>query len=355
MSKIDLYIARHVLGAILAVVFIVVGLDLLFALVDQLEDSSDRYGMPQIAHYLALTAPRRIYEFLPLSSLVGCLIGLGILASSSELTVMRAAGVSTRQIVFSVMKPVGLLVVLGLVLGEYVVPVAEQRAQSERALAQSAGEALNTRHGIWHREGLEYIHINAVDAEGRIHGVTRYRFNDAGEMLSASFAAKGEFDLESGSWLLSQLRTTEFQSNSTRVSQQDKEKWQSGLTPERLAIVVVEPVNLAISGLWAYSGYLEEQGLSASTYQLAFWSKLLQPLAIAALVLIAISFIFGPLRSVTIGQRILTGIIVGLIFKFAQDLLGPASTVFGFTPLVAVLLPIVVCTAAGAWMLRKAG
>ncbi|MGB2130167.1 MAG: LptF/LptG family permease, partial [Marinobacterium sp.] len=105
----------------------------------------------------------------------------------------------------------------------------------------------------------------------------------------------------------------------------------------------------------SYSRYLEEQGVNADSYLLAFWSKLLQPLAILALVLIGVSFIFGPLRSVTVGQRVIAGVVFGLVFKFAQDLLGPASTVFGFPPLIAVVIPILLCTGAGLWLLRRAG
>ncbi|MCY1350366.1 Lipopolysaccharide export system permease protein LptG [compost metagenome] len=75
----------------------------------------------------------------------------------------------------------------------------------------------------------------------------------------------------------------------------------------------------------------------------------------AALVLMAISFIFGPLRSVTLGQRVFTGVLVGFVFRIAQDLLGPSSLVFGFPPLLAVLIPSAICTVAGLWMLRRAG
>ncbi|MFC6671595.1 LPS export ABC transporter permease LptG [Marinobacterium aestuariivivens] len=352
MTRLDLYIARHVLGAILVVMLIVVGLDLLFSLVDELDSLNDRYDMLEALIYLGMTAPRRIYEFLPLSCLVGCLIGLGMLASHSELTVMRAAGVSTGRIVAAVMKPVLVLVVGALLLGEYVVPHTEQIAQSRRALVQSGGEALKSRHGVWHREGDAFIHINAVQPDGIIFGVTRYRIDGDRDLTSASYARRGEY--RNGAWQLEEVRETLFHGDRTEVVTRDGEVWQSGLTPTLLSVIVVEPVDLSITGLRAFSAYLAEQGLSSVDYELAFWNKLLQPLGILALVLIGISFIFGPLRSVTVGQRLIVGIMVGLVFKFAQDMLGPASSVYGFTPLLAVLLPILVCLAVGAWMLKRA-
>ena len=352
MKKLDWYIAQHVIGAILVVMLVVVGLDLLFSLVDELDSLNERYDMLEALLYLGMTTPRRIYEFLPLSCLVGCMIGLGMLASHSELTVMRAAGVSTGRIVRAVMKPVLVLVLTALVLGEFVVPQTEQVAQSRRALVQSGGEALKSRFGVWHREGDSYIHINAVQPDGVIYGVTRYELNAERDLAVASYARRGEF--VGNAWQLEDIRETRFLGDHTEVQAHPSEVWESGLTPTLLSVVVVEPVDLSITGLNAFSGYLAEQGLSSVDYQLAFWSKVLQPLGILALVLIGISFIFGPLRSVTVGQRLIVGILVGLTFKFAQDLMGPASSVYGFAPWLAVLVPILVCLMFGGWMLQRA-
>ncbi|MBA4503539.1 LPS export ABC transporter permease LptG [Marinobacterium marinum] len=353
MLRLEWYIARHVMGAILAVLLVVVGLDLVSALLDQLDDVNEGYAFADALWFLTLTTPRRIYEFIPLSSLVGCLIGLGMLATHSELTVMRAAGFSTGRILLGVFKPVMLLALFTLVLGQFIAPYTEQQAQSFRALAQSGSGAMSSRYGVWHREGNSFIHINAVEGGEVIHGVTRYRFGADRQLQQSSYARRGEF--KDGQWQLEQVSNTYFSERGSRVERQAEEAWPSGLTPELLSVIVVEPVDLPISGLWSYSRYLEQQGVSADTYLLAFWGKLLQPLAILALVLIGVSFIFGPLRSVTVGQRVIAGVIFGLIFKFAQDLLGPASTVFGFPPLIAVLSPILLCTGAGLWLLRRAG
>lgn len=353
MKRLDLYIATQVISAVFVILLIVVGLDLIFEFVDQAGDINERYGFTDVMVYLVLRLPSRLYEFLPLSSLVGCLVGLGMLASNSELTVMRAAGISIQRIVMAVMKPAMLLAVLALILGEYVVPKTEQMAQSSRALAQSAGQALRSQYGVWHREDDQFIHINVVEPNGKIHGVTRYRFNDQRQMVESSFAKTGVYSVDG--WVLESVARTIFSADHTSIQQVEQEHWKSGLTPTLLSVIVVDPMDLSISGLWSYSRYLGEQGLDPNQYMLAFWSKVLQPAGIFALVLVAISFIFGPLRSVTVGQRIIAGVIVGLVFKFSQDLLGPASTVIGFTPLVATVIPIVLCLLLGLFLLRKAG
>jgi len=351
--KLDRYIGSSVFVAILAVLGIILGLATLFAFIDEMGDASDTYTLLDVLSYVLLTAPRRLYDMLPMAALIGCLIGLGSLASNSELTIMRAAGVSIGRIVWAVMKPMLVLMVAGVLIGEYVAPATESAAQANRSLAQGSGDAQSARHGLWHRQGDEFIHVNSVQPNGVLYGVTRYHFDKERHMLSASFSKRAEFDKDH--WQLSDVTTTLFHEKSTEVVTAPVERWEIALSPQLLSTVVMAPESLSISGLWGYIHYLADQGLNNGRYWLAFWVKVLQPLVTAALVLMAISFIFGPLRSVTLGQRVFTGVLVGFTFRIVQDLLGPSSLVFGFSPLFAVLVPAGVCALAGVWLLRRAG
>ena len=353
MVKLDRYIGTSVFFAILAVLGIIVGLALLFAYIDELGDISATYGLLDAGVWVLLTIPRRIYEMLPMAALIGCLIGLGNLASSSELTIMRAAGVSIRRIVWAVMKPMLVIMLAGVLIGEYLAPWSENLAQANRAMAQGGGEAQSSKRGLWHRQGDEFIHINAVQPNGVLLGVTRYQFDAQRNLLSASFARRALF--QSDHWQLEDVVTTQLQEQSTAVVNSPSQRWDVQLNPQLLGTVVLEPEALSVTGLWRYIHYLANQGLANGRYWLAFWTKILQPLVTAALVLMAISFIFGPLRSVTLGQRVFTGVLVGFVFKIGQDLLGPSSLVFGFPPLLAVLIPAAICALAGLVMLRRAG
>lgn len=353
MLRLDRYIGTQVFFAILTVLGVIVGLALLFAFIDEMGDIEGDYGLQGAAWYVFLTLPRRVYEMLPMAALIGCLIGLGSLASNSELTIMRAAGVSIARIVWAVMKPMLVLMLAGILIGEYLAPWSENQAQADRAMAQGSGEAQSSRRGLWHRQGEEFVHINAVQPDGVLLGVTRYRFDDQRHMLSSSFARRAQY--QGDHWQLENVATTHFRERSTEVVKTPNERWDVELNPQLLGTVVLEPEALSVTGLWRYIHYLAEQGLNNGQYWLAFWSKVLQPAVTAALVLLAISFIFGPLRSVTLGQRVFTGVVVGFVFRIAQDLLGPSSLVFGFSPLFAVLIPAAVCALAGVWLLRRAG
>ncbi len=353
MRRLDRYIGRTVFSAIVAVLGIITGLALLFAFIDELNDIEGAYTVWDAASYVGLSAPQRIYEMLPMAALIGCLVGLGTLASNSELTVIRAAGVSIRRIVWAVMKPMLVLMLIGLLVGEYLAPWTSSMAEANRSLIQSVGKAQSSKRGLWHRQGEEYIHVNAVQPGGRLIGVTRYVIDDQQRLLGSSFAQEGLY--QEDHWLLEDIVYTDLQERSSSIRQANSERWEVDITPELLNTVIMDPDTLPISGLWQYAHYLNEQGLNASRYWLAFWVKVLQPLVTAALVLMAISFVFGPLRSVTLGQRVFTGVLVGFVFRIAQDLLGPASLVFGFAPIVAVVLPALICAVFGLWLLRRAG
>lgn len=353
MRKIDQYVMRTVGGAMFLVMVVVLSLDLIFGFIAELEDARNDYQTVQALWYVFMTLPRRIYDYLPLGAFMGCLVGLGAMASSSELTVIRAAGVSLRRIVWSAMKPTLVVVLIGLVIGEYVAPPAERLAQSQKAIAQGAGQNIASASGIWHREGEVFMHLNAVSPGGDLRGVSLFRFDEERWMLSASFAERATY--QGDHWLLQNVATTVIGDEQLTRETHDTLRWETGLSPGVLSVLIVKPENLPVTGLYTYARYLDKQGLSSSNYWLAFWKKVLMPLGTAVMVLVAISFIFGPLRSVTMGFRVFTGLIVGLLFKYMQDLLGPMSLVFGFNPALAILLPIAINAAVGAILMRRAG
>ncbi|MEM1111156.1 MAG: LPS export ABC transporter permease LptG [Pseudomonadota bacterium] len=352
MLRLERYITQSVLWAILLVLMVVVGLDAVSALVDEAEDSSETYGFAQIGYYILLTMPDRFYEFIGPAALVGCMLGLGNLASSSELVVMRAAGVSTARLTWIAMKPAFIVAALGFVIGEYVAPRSEQAAQTYRALAQQKPGGYASDGGVWNREGNTFLNFNAVEKQGIAHGLVLFQFDEKGELQSALRANRAEF--RGDHWMMESVQRTTFSSWETQRTRHKTLRWNTAITPDLLSIEMVMPEQLSIADLYRYSNYLAGQGQDSDDYQLALWKKLLQPLAVSGLVLVAISFIFGPLRDGTMGFRIFAGVVVGITFRTLQDLLGPASLVFGFSPLYAALVPIAVCVAAGFLLLSRA-
>ena len=351
MRLLNGYLWRAVLVASLGVIGVLVALDCLFSFISELEGLRGNYQALQALQFVFTTIPRRFSDFLPMAILLGTLIGLGVLANSGELTVIRAAGVSVGQVSWMVLRPALLLLLVGMSVGEFVSPYTEQIAQSNRAIAEGGGEALSSRYGYWHREGDEFIHINAVQPNGVLYGVTRYRFRADRTLEEAQFIQRAIY--QGGHWFMEDVRGSHLLEDRVVPYTQENGVWETSLTPELLSVVVLDPERLALTKLVEYSRYLKQQGLEASEYQLSFWQKVLQPLATLGMVLIAISFIFGPLREVTMGLRLTAGIVAGLLFYYGQQFFGHLSLVFNTSPVMAAAVPPLLCLGLGIWLLRR--
>ena len=353
MRQLDSYVARNVLMATMVVMVVIVGLDAIFTLVDELDNLKGNYQLLDALLFSGLRLPRRIYEYMPMACLIGCLAGLGSMAANSELTVMRAAGVSINRIVFAVLKPMAVLMLISLFLGEYAVPSLERIAQAKKAVAQGATEALSNKgKGFWHREGDTFMRFNAVEPGGVLHGITRYEFNEDNELKQVVYAQRALY--QRAYWQMENIVTTIITDDVVSQETKASGRWDTELTPEKLSVVTVSPRDMSMTTLYYYSQYLDQQGLNSDQYMLSFWRKITQPLSTFALVILGISFIFGPLRSVTPGYRIFSGIVVGMIYKYAEELLSPASIVLGFEPIWASILPISACLILGILLMRKA-
>ncbi|MGK0500042.1 MAG: lipopolysaccharide export system permease protein [Oceanicoccus sp.] len=355
MRKLNNYVSTTIIASICLVMLVLLGFDAIAEIIDEADRISGNYSFFDALRYVAFSVPGNVFDLLPFAALVGCLAGLGGLANNSELVVMRSAGVSTGRVVWMVMRPAMVVMLVGMLVSEYVAPYTESIAQSERAQALRKADNVVSKHGLWHREGNQFMHFSVVQPNGVLYGVTIYQFDDDRRLLHTLSAERAIY--QSSEWLLEDVvesHLPETEEDIISKSTASSKPWNTELSPELLTILVLDPIDLSIEGLWKYSRYLEGQGLNSGGYRLAFWKKVLQPLSTMTLVLIAISFIFGPLREVTMGFRIFVGVLVGIVFRTGQDMLAPASLVYGFQPIYASLVPIIVCSAIGFWFLRRA-
>lgn len=334
------------------VLCVLLGIDTIAGIIDEMADLKGNYNFLAALKFVVFSIPGNVFDLLPFAALVGCLAGLGSMATNSELVVMRSAGISTSRLVWMVMRPALIIMFAGMLVSEYIAPNTESIAKSERAKALRETEIAVSRHGLWHREGNQFMHFNVVQPNGVLYGVTIYRFDTDRKLLSTMSAERAIYQTDH--WVLEDVSESMFLNERIDVERSTSKRWQTELSPQLLNILVLDPLDLSIEGLWQYSSYLQGQGLNSGLYRLAFWKKILQPLSSVTLVLIAISFIFGPLREVTMGYRIFIGVLVGIVFRTAQDMLAPASMVYGFQPIYASLVPILVCMVIGFWFLRRA-
>lgn len=353
MSLLDRYIGKTVLLSCLTVMLVILFLNGLFAFIDELNSTTDSYQALNVLVYVLYTLPRRLVDYTAMTTMIGCLVGMGMLANNSELTIMRAAGLSKWRVLMSVFKPVAVIILVVMLVAEFVAPRLDQAAEAYRALKTDEVLSLGKGKGTWHRDGDIFLHINAINPQGQLLGVTYYEFAEDRQLQATGIAKAAVY--EQGQWWLQSLQQTEFLSRQTRTALHDRYPWKVQLDPELLKVLADDPRNMSLSGLHQYSQYLRQQALNATPYELAFWQKLGLPVAVFALVIIAMSTLFGPLRSVSMGQRIMVGFMAGMLFKIVQDVLGPATSVYGWSPLISAIVPVIVCLLMGSWMLKRAG
>ena len=356
MALLDNYIRNTILVSMLVVISMLTTLDIIFSLLDQMADTDEYFSALNAVTFVFLTTPTTVYEMIPFGSLGGALIGLGIISSNNELVVIQSSGVSVFRIVLSVLKPTLLVMLLSLMIGEFVSPPLEQYAQSNKAIQQSGASSISPERGVWQRVDNEFIHINAIASGGtQLFGVSRYVVNNERQVSLTSFAESARYiEKDRNSyWELESVRESIFRGAEITARQYLRQDWNISLSPELLSVLLVDPDDHSISGLYSFAEYFEDQGLDGDVYLMAFWKKLLQPLATLALVILASSAVFGPLRQVTVGSRVVCSLGIALIFTISQRMLEPASLLYGFNPLLAVISPIFLCGVFGIYLLRR--
>lgn len=360
MKQIDRYIGTTVAGSLMLAVLGLLGMMTILTFLEQVEDVGKDFTMFAVFRFVLYSMPRMFHETIPYAALIGCLTGVGILASRSEIVVMRASGISTWSITWSALKPALVLIAIGLVVGEYVLSDMERLARLDRIKARHDLSAITPETGIWYRENYVFMHFDIVSQNGVIDGITHNDFNEAGELQRTLFARRGVHhdlgDDRTSYWLLEDVTVTDFSGDRVTSSHLTSLRWDSSITPKLLsAEILVQPDKMSIGELSDKIAYLKEQGLNSGKYELGFWGKVFQPLATIGLVLVGISVVLGPLRSTTMGMRVVTGLIIGILFRFVETLLSPASLVFGFSPIIATLLPIALCFSVGIYLFRRVG
>jgi lipopolysaccharide export system permease protein len=347
MRILDAYIGRIIASTTFLTLAVFVSVSGIIKFVEQMRAvGRGNYDLSHAALYVLYAVPRDIEVFFPMSALIGGLIGIGMLASNSELVVMQAAGLSRLDIIKSVMKTAILLIFVSMAVGEWLAPAGEATAREIRAQAISGGSLISSKNGVWAKDGDYFVNIGEVLEQGQLKKLQIYRFNEQLKLESWLRADSAKY--KENFWLLSNVTNTQLSKQKITTTYVEQQSWESSLTPEKLGVVTVTPESLSVRGLIDYLDYLEANDQDPSRYQLAFWRKIMQPVTVAVMLLVALSFIFGPLRSVSMGARIMMGVVTGILFFVCNEVLGSLSLVYQFPPLIGAISPSILFVSV-AW------
>ncbi|MDH0565529.1 LPS export ABC transporter permease LptG [Acinetobacter courvalinii] len=349
-------VAKHVtkttILAMLGTTLVLSFLQVLFTYLGELGSLKPDYNAWQAFLYVMWGAPHYLYEILPVAALIGSVLGLGALASNSELIVMRSVGISLWRIVGWVMRSALLLIVLSFVLSEWVIPYTNEQAQSIKK--QRSVAALGEVKGYWTREGQRFIYIDYANSKGQLRNIQSIDFDQDYRLQSFVNAEKGQF-VKDGEWTLEQSHQVDLLAQGNAIkTDHPQQSLGLALQPKYVHMVTLDPEDLSPSQLISFMRYMDEYSQVPKTYELAFWQKVTSPFALITLVLIACSFIFGPLRQQSMGFRLVIALFTGLGFFYLQDFLGYASLVYAPSPAWFVLMPVVLIFMVGSYLLYRA-
>jgi len=286
-----------------------------------------------------------------MAALLGSLIGMGTLAAGSELVAMRASGVSVWRIVRSVLQAGVLMLVVVIMIGELLAPSAEHYGQKLRADATNKQASFLGTLGLWVRDGNYYINVRTILTDEKLADLTIYEFDNENRLSVIVTAAKANYSDDV--WQLLGVEQTQFGDDHVEVHHVDQLERQTLVTPELLSMVVLRPQTMSVVDIAQLVDYLEENGLDAQQYRYAFWGRLMTPVASLVMLLVSVPFVFGSLRSVSSGQRIFTGILVGFGFYVVSQISSQMGQVYALNPLLASFVPSFLFMLLGIRAIRR--
>lgn len=354
MRILNSYLSRNVAIGVLMALIVLVSLDALMAFIYEYNSQTrGDFGLVQVLWYIALTLPRRMYDFFPTAMLLGGLLSLGGMATHSELTAIRAAGVPIYGIVRSVLRAGLIMMLAAIAVGEFVAPLGDEKAESMKVAAQT-GSLLSTGHTrLWVREGRNFIGIREVLPDLHLHGVSIYELDEAMKVRSAIYAPRASYNKSADEWMLYNVRKVVQQGVDIQYEHYDEYKIKRLLSPELFNVVVVSPEKMSALSLSQYVQYLSENNLDASRYELAFWVRFTTPLSSLVMLLIAMPFVFSSQRSGGFGQNLFIGILVGIVFFILNRMLNHMGLVYGLPPFLSASLPLLMFMGAAVLALRR--
>lgn len=352
MRILDRYIAKSIVSTMIIVLFVLLALFTLFGFIDELKDvGKGNYDLGKALLFILMTLPGLSYQLLPMTSLLGCTIGLGILASNSELTAIRSAGVSLERIIWSVLKVGFAVVIIGVVVGEWLAPQTEQFAQTMRSVAKSSHLSLKGKQGLWAKDGTQYINVRKILPGQRLGDVYVYEVDHEHHVTHILHARSASY--LNDQWVLENVKHSYFVKGKVIAQNEKTHEWKTVLSPDLLNVVTVKPATLSIYGLYQYIQYLDNNNLSSEQYRQTFWTKAVVPVVTLVMMLISIPFVFGPLRSVGAGHRILVGTLIGIGFHLVSQMFNYLGLVLEFKPAISALLPTTLAILILYWLMKR--
>lgn len=339
MSVLARYVMNAILGHTLLVLVVLLVLSGLYLFIDEQNDIGvGTYAVDDAFLYVGLNLPQYAFDLLPIAALIGALLALGNLARSMELIVVRAAGVSALRIGSWTAGAGLILMVLTGLLGEFIAPAMEQYGRQMKTFEKFHDFSMAGNRSAWAKDGDTIISVRQQSAGNRYGGVYVFNFDGQQRLRSVGQADSASIDADNR-WRLGNYRESRLEENRVSASRQGSAELSTRLSPEFLGLAVLDPESLPGRGLYTYIQHLQANGLDSRAYETAFWARIARTAAVAVIVVLAVPFAFGPMRSTGTGARTVVGIMIGVVFFLLARMLESGGEVFSLPPFAIAWLP----------------
>lgn len=352
MKILDRYLTRTLLKTIACVTLLVVGVGFLIGMIGEVRAiGKGDYGVFDALYYVLLRTPGFLCEVSPLVVLIGCLTGLGLLANSGELVMMRLSGFSIFRILRSVLMLSWVIILFVLLVGEGIAPSLNFKAEVMRHEARAQHGFLKTSAGVWLRDGNNFIHISEVLPEGKLRDITEYQMDNHYKMLGQMHAKTGQYVHHR--WLLEDVTHSVIDNDKVTIRKTAQAPWQVSLNPNILEIMKVDTDEMNLIQLYKYLHYLKANNLRQLQMEVIFWQRVFAPFALIVMLALSVPLIFGRMRSSTLGYRLLGGCIIGFTFYSINHLLPPLTAVVRMPAMLAGAFPILLFGCIAMWLVSR--
>lgn len=355
MKRYDRYIVRHVMMMSGLVALVLIALFSFISFIGDVDDTGQGgFGLLQLAAFTVLMMPTALYTLLPVIALLGTMAGMGVLSSQSELTALRASGISTFRLSGSALMAGVVIAVMAVTLGDFVAPWTADRAERLKAGARMGETASEVQRPAWLRVGSDVVHVLNIRSPEVMGPVELFELDDQGGLRAWSDIGEMRYDASTQRWRLFEVTRTEFSADRVLSESQDEADWAGDLSPEVLQLLLLEADSTSIRGLIRLVSYLQANSLDTVRAERSLWRKLMVPFTVVAMTFFAVPFVFGSMRDTGMGQRLFLGVLIGVGFFVINEVSLSVGQLFGWPAVLGAGLPSVALVMAGWWKLRRA-
>ena len=338
----DRYIAKTLLIYSLVVMLVWLSIYSLFNFLSELNSvGTSNYTILEAIKYIVLRIPEVAYDQASAVILLGCVLGMGHLATTGQLLIFRVSGLSVLRTAWITVKNALVFIILLILIGELVAPTLTTYAENERSNALGQNSFSSSQDGFWIRDGDNFINVeNNVDGS-LFSGITIFEVNKSNQIEGIINSESANFDGKSLNLNETDIYSISSNNKFENIDLKERNTYNKTVTFDQdlIASLEKEPKDLSTITLLKQIQFLTDNKLRAGVFEVELYNRLVKPISLIAMILLAMLFIFGSNRDATLGRKIFFGVAIGLSFELISRIGGAMALSFDFSPLLSSFAP----------------